>query len=138
MLMCPAETVVLRCQVMEPVFLIVMSWSPEATEIDDGVFATNLPSTSMAAPGGVDVISCSASAATVYRGCSIRRGIGRLKFCFIQPGVPVDISGEVVPFGIVMSLSCMKRNSVQPGKRQFRLRPWLRSWRPHGFRLSHL
>ena len=35
-----------------PVFLIVMSWSPGATEIDDGVFPTNFPSTSMSAPGG--------------------------------------------------------------------------------------
>ena len=38
------------------------------TEIDDGVFPTNFPSTSMSAPGGVDVISSSAAAATVAAG----------------------------------------------------------------------
>src|SRR5216683_425328 len=101
-----AATLIVRCQVLNPVFSIAMVCSPAGSWRLDGVLPTNLLSIRMSAAVGVELIFTVATSEEIaldggktvadMENFAGSRGVSAAMYAVIS-----------VPLGIVMSLPCM-------------------------------
>src|SRR6266496_302254 len=111
--------VIVRCQGLNPDFSIMIECSPCVSCRVEGVVPTNLPSMVISAPSGVDLIATDErlSAETSGFGAPDSTARDGLNFKGSRGVSAATYAVISVPFGIVISLPCMKRKNGAAGKK---------------------
>src|SRR5437016_4593268 len=95
---------------------MLMSWSPGVSRTVDGVLPRNFPSTVMSAPSGTELMTTVANSLAALGTAIGIDGAVEENFAGSMVKSPLTYAVISVPFGTVVSLPCMNRNSGAAGK----------------------